>query len=234
MSKVALLAALLALPLEAGAQRFRGEVGAEVSPVRRLELSVAERLLLGEGITATGRWQTVVAAHYTPWKFLSVGAGYRFTAQAAYGRTATSHRALVEAIGSARWRGFKLSYRLRGQSGFEEQVDGDLDVNPVLRNRVALRWRSPTAIDVGASGELFSDIGGDTTVALDRFRVEVGVAARLRPLVVSVAYRYQTPLYGESHAWHTGLLSVMWEWSAPRVRRGRDVQPAHTAEESLR
>ena len=234
MRKVALAAALVALPLEAGAQRFRAEVGADVSPVRRLELSVAERLLLGEGITATGRWQTVVAAHYTPWKFLSVGLGYRFTGQAAYGRTATSHRALVEAIGSARWRGFKLSYRLRGQAGFEEEPDGDLDVTPVLRNRVALRWRSPTVIDLSASGELFSDIGGDTIVPLDRFRVEVGVAARLHPFVVSAAYRYQTPLDGESQAWHTGLLSVIWEWSAPRVRRGRDVQPAQNAEESFR
>ncbi len=227
------LALLLTAPSAALAQRFRGEVGAEVSPTRRLEISVAERLLLGENITATGRWQTVVAAHYTPWRFLSVGVGYRLSGEAAYGRTAFSHRALVEAIGAWRLRGFKVSYRLRGQSGFEEEADGDLDVNPALRNRVALRWRSPTVIDLSASGELFSALAG-TPVALDRFRVEVGVAARLRPFVVSAAYRYQTPLDGESQAWHTGLLSVIWEWSAPRVRRGRDVQPAPNAEESFR
>lgn len=221
-------AALLALPSAARAQvRFRSELGAELSPVKRWEFSVAERLTVGDGIADGGRWQTLVGAHFSPWRFLSFGVGYRLTGEAAYMGPRFRHRALAEGMLSARWRRFRFGWRARWQGLFDDNA-AELEFDAYLRNRLSVRWNSPIPLDVTASAELFSDISGVTTEALDRIRIEAGVTAHVRWFAIGAGYRYDTPWLGTATPYHMAMVSLTWQWSR-RAGNHRPAEPPATA-----
>ncbi len=223
----ALAVGALAWPRGVAAQfRARTELGGELALTRRLEVSVSERALFGEGVPDTGRWQTLVGATFRPKRFLGLGVGYRLSGEAGFGGPRLRHRALVEATLSPRWRSFRLAYRLRFQTSFEDRLY-DLDIDPVLRNRVTLRWRSPSPVDVYAGFEVFSDVGGSTITAFDRWRVEGGAVLNLRRFDVGLAYRYDAPFEGDGSRYHTVLASLTWHMSLRALRRGRDRDGDH-------
>lgn len=219
---LALAAFALAAPGTASAQaRFRGELGASLELSRRWQVNVSERLLLGDGIASTGRWQTLVGGVFSPTRYLRLGVGYRLSGEEDYGGPRLRHRALAEATGDVHWRSLRFAWRLRFQNTFEDHADG-VSFDPFVRNRASVRWRSPSPIDVSVGFEVFSDVKGPVEV-FDRHRTELGVTARLRPFELELTYRYDASFDGQASEYHMVMVSLVWQWS--RRSQGRGHRP---------
>lgn len=214
------LAATLA-PGLAGAQlRVRSELGAALQPLRRLEVSLAQRLIVGDGIRDGGRWQTLVGAEWTFNRYVALGGGYRLWGEADWGGPELRHRFHLDATASLRWRALRVSWRLRGQVTLRDDNDG-ARADPLLRNRVAVHVRALPWLQLGAAGELFSSFTGDAPSALDRVRVEAEVRFRVRAVDLGLGYRWDAPLEGTRDETHSLMLSATWRWERRRERRAR-------------
>ncbi len=214
------LATLLG-PAAAQAQfRVRTEVGAELHPLRRLEVSLAQRLILGDGIRDGGRWQTLVGAAWTFNRYFSLGAGYRLWGEADWGGPELRHRLHLDASTSLQHRALRVSWRLRGQVTLRDD-NGDPRAEPLLRNRLAVRVRALPWLAFGVSGELFSSFAGDAPSALARARVEAEVGFRVRAVDLALGYRWDTPLESPGAEMHSLMLAATWRWERPRERRAR-------------
>lgn len=207
------LAALTLAPRAAVAQlRLRSEVGASLRPTRRLELSVAQRLIVGEGIADSGRWQTLLGASYRLSRHFEVGGGYRLWGEADWDAPELRHRLHVEGTASLRGHHLRASWRLRAQASLRDDNDG-ARVDPALRNRIALRWRARRWLDLDVAGEVFSTFTGDAPSVIDRGRLEVGATLRVRPFDVGLGYRWDAPLLGDHGEYHSLMVSLTWRWA---------------------
>ncbi|MBL8603145.1 MAG: DUF2490 domain-containing protein [Myxococcales bacterium] len=219
-SKLMAVALGVSLPAQAAAQRmrFRSELGVEVAPARRWSVSLSQRLVLGDGIADSGRWQTLVGGGYAPTRWLAVGLGYRLSGEGAWAGPAFRHRVLGEATVTARPRRWRLSYRLRGQGFFEDEAAA-IETRFYLRQRAAARWRSPWPVDASLSAELFSDLSGAQTEALHRVRFEAAVTGRWRAFALQLGWRYDAPWRGNGQPYHMPMVSLAWRWERPRHGR---------------
>jgi hypothetical protein len=213
----AALFAALAIPSVAAAQiRVAPRFTAEISPVRRLTLSVSERYVYGDRIATSGRAQTYIGADFDPFKWLSFGLTYRISGETYRAAYWSSHRITADAGLAGSWRGFKLSYRLRWQSRFSPDRTG-YEFDSALRNRVALRYRTPQPVDLSVSGELFSTLL-PAALPASAFRFEAEITGHVDPVSIAFGYRFHGPIQATSQHYHMVMATVTWRWEAPRPR----------------